>query len=79
MIVSGHNNSCWGTNLSGHKRVSAQTCLGTNVCGLSHVVTVVWAQSCMSTNVVEPYNTIYFFSFSIYYAELMMGSRPEMI
>ena len=41
MIVSGLNNSCWGTNVSGH----------------SHVVTVVWAQSCMAsmgTAVVEP-------------------------
>ena len=35
-----------GTNVCGHKRVRAQTCVGT----------VVWAQSCMVTNVVEPGN-----------------------
>ena len=35
MIVSDHNNSCWGTkvpghklNVSGHSRVWAQSCLG---------------------------------------------------
>ena len=44
MIVSGHNNSCWGTNVPGHKRVWAQikcvwaqTCVGTNVCGHSRL------------------------------------------
>ena len=39
MIVSDHNNSCWGTNVPGHRRV--------------------WAQSCMGTNVVEPFRMIY--------------------
>ena len=42
MIVSGHNNLCWGTILSGHKL---------NVSGHKSV----WAQSCMGTNVVEPW------------------------
>ena len=54
MIVSGHNNSCWGTNqclgtimsghksnMYGHKRVWAQMCLGTNMCGHK----CVWAQN----------------------------------
>ena len=45
MIVSGHNNSCWGSNVSGHKRVWAQTCLGTNVSGHNHV----WVQTCLGT------------------------------
>ena len=47
MIVSGHNYSCWGTNVSGpvmsghksnvsgHKRVWKQTCLGTVMYGLN--------------------------------------------
>ena len=30
MIVYGQN-SRWGTNVSGHKRVWAQSCMGTNV------------------------------------------------
>ena len=44
MIVSGHNNSCSGTNVpghklnvSGHKRVWAQSCLGTIVSGHKRV------------------------------------------
>ena len=35
MIVSDHNNSCWGTNVPGHRRVWAQSC------GPNHV----WAQT----------------------------------
>ena len=49
MIVSDYNNSCWGTNVSGHNHVWAQikcvwgqSCLGTIVSGHSRV----WAQSC---------------------------------
>ena len=38
MIVSDHNNSCWGTNISAW----AQTCLGTILSGHNRV----WAQSC---------------------------------
>ena len=45
-IVSGHSASRVSTNVFGHKRLWAQTCLGTNVCGHSRVATVVWAQSC---------------------------------
>ena len=45
MIVSDHNNSCWGTNVPGHKCVWAQSCLGTIVSGHSRV----WAQSCLGT------------------------------
>ena len=45
-IMSGHN-SCWSTTVSGHKRV-----WGTVI--MSHVVTVVWAQSCVGASVVEP-------------------------
>ena len=44
MIVSDHNNSCWGTNVPGHKlnvsghsRVWAQSCLGTVVSGHNRV------------------------------------------
>ena len=37
MIVSGHNNSCWGTNVPGHRRVWAQSCLGTIMSGHSRV------------------------------------------
>ena len=37
--------SCLGTNVSGHERVWAQTCLGTNVCGHKRV----WAQTCVGT------------------------------
>ena len=48
MVVSGHN-SCWGTNVSGHKHAWAQSCLSANVS--EHKC--VWAQSCMGTNVVE--------------------------
>ena len=33
--------------MSGHKRVWAQTCVGTNMSGHKHV----WAQSCLATNV----------------------------
>ena len=65
MIVSGHTNSCWGTNVpghklnvSGHKRVWAQSCLGTKrvwvqtcvgtiVCGHNRV----WVQACVGTTV----------------------------
>ena len=36
---------CLGTNVSGHKRVWAQSCLGTNVSGHKRV----WAQSCLGT------------------------------
>ena len=52
------------SNVTGHKRVWAQTCLGTVMYGLNRVGTivsgnkrvgtVVWAQSCMGTNVEEP-------------------------
>ena len=42
IIVSDHNNSCWGTNVPGHRRVWAQSCLGTIMSGHNHV----WAQSC---------------------------------
>ena len=60
MIVPGYN-SCRGTNMSGHKRVWAQTCLGTVMYGLNRVGTVmydcvhhvmyghVWAQICLGT------------------------------
>ena len=53
MIVSGRNNSCWGTNVPGHKRVwaqikcvGAQTCPGTNVSGHNRVGTIESAQLC---------------------------------
>ena len=55
MIVSGHNNSCWGINVSGHKRVWAQTCLGAVMYGLNNVGTImsghkrVSTQSCLGT------------------------------
>ena len=60
MIVPGHN-SCWGTNVSGHKHAWAQSCLGTmrvgtNVCGHNHD----WAQTCLGPNVVEPGFSIIF-------------------
>ena len=49
MIVSGHI-SCWGTNVSGHKRVWAviyvHNHVGTIVCH-NHV----WEQTCVGTNV----------------------------
>ena len=57
MIVSGHN-SCWGTNVSGRKRVWAQTCLGIVMHGHNNYYCVgtnmprhshVWAQSCLGT------------------------------
>ena len=38
MIVSGHNNSCLGTNMSGLIQVWVQSCLGTD-------------QMCLGTNV----------------------------
>ena len=47
MIVSDHNNSCWGSNVPGHNHVWAQSCLGTIVFGPSRV----WAQSCGSNHV----------------------------
>ena len=51
MIISDHNNSCWGTNVPWHRRVWAQIkCVWAQSC----LGTVVWAQSCMGTNVVEP-------------------------
>ena len=62
MIVSGHNNSCWGTNVSGHKRVWAQSCLGTNVSGHK----LVWAQMSLGTNVEERRNI----DFSRYYLHI---------
>ena len=47
--VSGHNRvraqTCLGTIMSGHNRVRAQTCLGTNVYGHKRV----WAQTCVGT------------------------------
>ena len=43
-----------GTNVSGHKRVWAQTCVGTNVSGHNRVGTIMWAQVCMGTNVWPP-------------------------
>ena len=45
--VSGHNNSCWGTNVSGNKCVWAQTCLGTNVSGHK----CVWATNVEESNI----------------------------
>ena len=39
--------TCLGTSVSGHKRVWAQTCLGTNVSGHKSV----WEQMCLGTNV----------------------------
>ena len=35
--------------MTGHKRVWAQTCVGTNVCGHKRV----WAQTCLGTIVCE--------------------------
>ena len=49
MIESGHN-SCWGTNVSGHKHVWAQSILGTNVCGYSHVVTIMFGHKSGGTD-----------------------------
>ena len=55
MVVSGHNNSCWGTNVSGHNHVWAQTCLDTVMYGLNHVDTIMsghkcaWEQTCLGT------------------------------
>ena len=54
MIVSGHNNSCWGTNVPGHKRVWAQLCLGTNVSGHKRV----WAQTCLRT-IISGHNHVW--------------------
>ena len=54
MIVSGHNNSCWGTNVPGHKCVWAQTCLGTNVSEYHIIMSRhnrFWAQTCLGTKV----------------------------
>ena len=49
--MSGHKcvwaQTCVGTIVSGHKCVWAQTCLVTNVCEHKRV----WAQTCMGTNV----------------------------
>ena len=49
--MSGHKcvraQMCLGTNVSGHKYVWAQSCLDTNVCGRKRV----WAQTCLGTNV----------------------------
>ena len=59
MILSGHNNSCCGTNVPGHKRVWAQSCLGTNQMCLETFKRLgtnvsghkcVWAQTCLGTN-----------------------------
>ena len=51
IIMSGHKRvwaqTCVGTNVCGHKRVWAQTCVGTNVSGHKHV----WARTCVGTNV----------------------------
>ena len=54
--MSGHN-SCWGTNVSGHKRAWSQSCLCANQMCLGTSVSAhksnvsghkrVWAQSCM--------------------------------
>ena len=54
MIVSDHNNSCWGTNVPGHRRVWAQSCLGTIVSGHNRV----WAQSCLGT-IVSGHNRVW--------------------
>ena len=51
--MSGHKcvwvQTCVGTNVCGHKRVWAQTCVGTNVCGHKRV----WVQTCVGTIVCE--------------------------
>ena len=56
--ISGHKcvwaQTCVGTIVCGHNRVWAQSCLGTNVCGHNRVCSIVWAQSCMGPIVVEP-------------------------
>ena len=61
MIVSDHNNSCWGTNVPGHRRVWAQikcvwaqSCLGTIVSGHN----CVWAQSSLGT-IVSGHNRVW--------------------
>ena len=42
MIVSDHNNSCWGTNVPGHKlNVSGHNRVWAQSCGPNHV----WAQT----------------------------------
>ena len=52
---------CLDTKGSECKRVSAQTCLGTYGCGHKRiwaqrcVGTVLWAQSCMDPNMLEPF------------------------
>ena len=61
MTVSDHNNSCWGTNVPGHRRVWAQikcvwaqSSLGTIVSGHN----LIWAQSCLGT-IVSGHNLIW--------------------
>ena len=59
MIVSDHNNSCWGTNVPGHRRVWAQSCLGTNVsCTNVSGHNRAWAQSCLGT-IVSGHNRVW--------------------
>ena len=45
MIVSDHNNSCWGTYMPGHGRVWAQ-------------IKCVWAQSCLTT-IMSGHNSVW--------------------
>ena len=60
MIVSDHNNSCWGTNASCNhvwaqiKCVWAQSCLVTIVSGHNRV----WAQTCVGT-IVSGHNRVW--------------------
>ena len=52
--VTGHkrvcSQMCVGTNVCGHKRVFSQMCVGTNMCFHKRV----WAQSCVGTNMCGP-------------------------
>ena len=50
MLMYVHNHA-WAQQMC---RMWAQMYVGTNVSGHCYVVTVVWAQSCMGTNVMEP-------------------------
>ena len=46
--------TCQGTNVSGHKCVWEQTCVGTIVCGHRRVGIIVLSQVCIGTNVWSP-------------------------
>ena len=68
--------SVFHENVSGHKGVWAQPCVGTKVCGHKRVWaqtcvgTIVWAEVCMGTNVWSPFQFVF--------GSCMTGGRLEL-